>query len=101
MVVCAFVGSVAAPPAAHADMVITWMNLADHAFAKAWDEDPRGFRTEKTARAGAQVSLAVVEAVNSVDRRYTSYLSLAAAEAGASADAPDGADEAAGVAAAA
>ncbi len=68
-------------------MVITWMNLADHAIAKAWDEDPRGFHTPRTARADAQVSLAVFEAVNSVDRRYTSYLSLAPAEAGASADA--------------
>ena len=83
---CALLLSLALPATARADVVVTWMDLADWAFGKAYEADP-AWRTEKTTRLLPQVALAMFEAVNAVEPRYTSYLGGITAPAGASADA--------------
>ena len=74
------------PASARADVVVTWMDVADWALAKAWEAD-RTFRSAANTRAYAQVALAMFEAVNAVDRRYTPYLGDVTASPGASAEA--------------
>ena len=78
--------SLAAPTAARADVVVTWMDLTEWALGKAYAGDP-AYRTATNTRASAQVAIAIFEAVNAVERRYASYLGGITAPAGASADA--------------
>lgn len=75
-----------APATARADIVVTWMDLTDWALGKAWEGD-RNCRKAVNTRASAQVDLAMFEAVNAIERRYTSYLGGITAPDGASAHA--------------
>jgi hypothetical protein len=60
------------------------MDVAEHAVSEA--EGPTsGTRTAATSRASAQVALAMFEATNAVERRYTSFLEVRSAPAGTSA----------------
>ncbi len=71
------------PTSARADVVVTWMKLADYAEGKAWEAN-HAYRTAKNTRATAQVALAMFEATNAIERRYTPYLAGITAPAGAS-----------------
>ncbi|HEX5819160.1 MAG TPA: vanadium-dependent haloperoxidase [Gemmatimonadales bacterium] len=74
------------PAALGADVVVTWLEVAEHV---EYDvaEAAGAQRTAVTARAGAQVALAMFEAANAVDRRYSSFLGTSPAAAGTSAEA--------------
>lgn len=74
------------PQSTRADVIVTWMDVADHAVVKAGEGNPR-WRTAANTRGHAQVALAMFEAVNAVEGRYTSYLGTPRAAAGTSAEA--------------
>src|SRR5437762_11332467 len=80
------IGLASAPSLARADVVVTWMNIANQVSVKP-DEDNTRARTPANTRSNAQVALAMFEAVNAVECRYRSYLGLPAAPAGTSAEA--------------
>lgn len=80
------IGLTWAPDLARADVVVTWMNIANLVSVKV-DEANTHARTPANSRSNAQVALAMFEAVNAVEGRYRSYLGLPAAPAGTSAEA--------------
>jgi hypothetical protein len=75
---CLFLLAASAHQAAAADPLLAsdWMEIAARERV-AWPN-----RTPETARADAVVALAMFEAANAIERRYPSYLGLAAASAG-------------------
>ncbi len=75
---------VLAPPAA-ADTVTDWFDLASR-LGNAQQGVP-GPRTADNERATTRAALAMFEALNAIDRRYQSYLNVAAGDASASQDA--------------
>ena len=76
----------AATPAS-ADTVCEWHDFAE-AIVTAAAPPPDAARTGEHDRARTQMSIAMFEALNAIDRRYESYLGMpAAAEPGASQDA--------------
>jgi PAP2 superfamily len=79
-------GLTVAPSLARADVVVTWMNIADQVVVRA-DENNTRARTPANSRSNAQVALAMFEAVNAVEARYRSYLGTPSAPAGTSAEA--------------
>lgn len=78
--------AIALPTAARADTVCEWMEYAERTIAA--DATP-SLSTSAPAggRSSTQVALAMFEALNSIDRRYDSYLDLPLAPANASQDA--------------
>ena len=74
-----------ATPAA-ADTVCEWVDFAQ-TIQTAAAPPPTAPRTPDHDRAQTQVALAMFEALNAIDRRYESYLGLAAADTKASKDA--------------
>lgn len=81
---CAVLALAAAP--ASADTVCDWVEYGQ-AVAVAGSPPPDAPRTGEHDRAQTQMAIAMFEALNAIDRRYESYLGMAAAEAGASQDA--------------
>lgn len=73
--------------AARADVVVQWMTVAADAGDVASKSGDPDWRTAKNTRADSQVALAMFEAVNAVERRYTPYLEGVVAPSGASPDA--------------
>jgi hypothetical protein len=71
---------------ASADTVCEWIDYAQ-AVGTAAAPPPEAPRTGEHDRAQTQVALAMFEALNAIDRRFESYLGMAAAEPGASQDA--------------
>jgi hypothetical protein len=84
-VLAAGVAFVAASPAS-ADTVCEWIDYAQ-AIGTAAAPPPEAPRTGEHDRAQTQVAIAMFEALNAIDRRFESYLGMAAAEPGASQDA--------------
>src|SRR4051812_44617835 len=80
------IGLTWAPDLARADVVVTWMNIANLVSVKVDEANTRP-RTPANSRSNAQVALAMFEAVNAVEGRYRSFLGLPAAPAGTSAEA--------------
>jgi hypothetical protein len=76
---------VAASPAS-ADTVCEWIDYAQ-AVGTAAAPPPDAPRTGEHDRAQTQVAIAMFEALNAIDRRYESYLGMAAVAPGASQDA--------------
>jgi hypothetical protein len=84
---CAAAAVVLGAAPASADTVCEWIDYAQ-AIGTAAAPPPDAPRTGEHDRAQTQVALAMFEALNAIDRRYESYLGMAAAtEAGASQDA--------------
>lgn len=82
--ILAGVALVAAGPA-QADTVTDWWDVANRYYNAA--QGSPGPLSPDTARASTRAALAVFEAVNAIDRRYQSYLNLAAGDSTASQDA--------------
>ena len=80
----AILASLSAP--ARAETVCEWMDFTQTVIAAAAPA-PGAPRTPDHDRAATHVALAMFEALNAIDRRYQSYLDLAAAEGAASQDA--------------
>ncbi|HEX8448690.1 MAG TPA: hypothetical protein VF652_03765, partial [Allosphingosinicella sp.] len=76
----------AAASPASADTVCEWIDYAQ-AVGTAAAPPPEAPRTGEHDRAQTQVAIAMFEALNAIDRRFESYLGMAAAEPGASKDA--------------
>src|SRR5262245_41065463 len=72
-------------PLARADAISDWVGLADRALAGRAVAPP--LQAERERKAPALTALAMFEAVNAVDRRYASYLSVQVANAPASEEA--------------
>jgi hypothetical protein len=72
---------------ASADTVCDWMEFANRVANGVPPPPPGAPRTPDHDRAITQIALAMFEAVNAIDRRYESYLSIAPGEATASQDA--------------
>lgn len=70
-----------------ADTVCEWMEFSESIQRAAVSPNPNAPRNVKLDRALTQVSLAMFEAVNAIDRRYESYLKFPQGDAGASQDA--------------
>ncbi|HWT12070.1 MAG TPA: hypothetical protein VN231_04895, partial [Allosphingosinicella sp.] len=70
---------------ASADTVCEWMDLANRLGAAS--QAAATPQTPDQARATTRTALAIFEAVNAIDRRYQSYLALAAADPAASQEA--------------
>jgi hypothetical protein len=70
---------------AHADVVTDWWDVANRYYNAA--QGMPGSLSPDVARASTRTALAMFEAVNAIDRRYQSYLSVSAADPGASQDA--------------
>ncbi|MEA3010959.1 MAG: hypothetical protein QOJ91_2651 [Sphingomonadales bacterium] len=85
LIVAAGAAFAAASPAS-ADTVCEWIDYAQ-AIGTAAAPPPEAPRTGEHDRAQTQVAIAMFEALNAIDRRYESYLGMAAAEPGASQDA--------------
>lgn len=75
---------VAAAPAS-ADTVTDWWDIANRYYNAA--QGAPGPLSPDTARASTRAALAMFEAVNAIDRRYQSYLNVAAGDPRASQDA--------------
>ena len=71
---------------ASADTVCEWIEYGE-AISTAAAPPPDAPRTGEHDRARTQMAIAMFEALNAIDRKYESYLGMAAAEAGASQDA--------------
>jgi hypothetical protein len=78
--------ALAAATPASADTVCEWIDYAQ-AVGTAAAPPPEAPRTGEHDRAQTQVAIAMFEALNAIDRRFESYLGMAAAPAGASQDA--------------
>src|SRR5688500_5662765 len=76
----------AAAAPASADTVCEWIDYAQ-AVGTAAAPPPDAPRTGEHDRAQTQVAIAMFEALNAIDRRFESYLGMAAAAPGASQDA--------------
>jgi hypothetical protein len=83
---CAGAALVGAAQPASADTVCEWIEYAQ-AVATAAAPPPDAARTGEHDRAGTQAALAMFEALNAIDRRYESYLGMAAGDPTASQDA--------------
>lgn len=74
------------PRPARADVVTTWMDVADWVLGAEW-ESYRSSRTGANSRTQALTALAMFEAVNAIDRRFAPLLPGLTAAAGASPEA--------------
>ena len=74
--------ALAVPTAASADTICEWMEFTQRVIAADPPGAPGSLPTNGRSR--TQVALAMFEALNSIDRRYDSYLDLPLADAGAS-----------------
>ena len=78
-------GLLAAAPAS-ADTVCEWIEFSE-SIARASTPPPDAPRTGEHDRAGTQVTLAMFEALNAIDRRYETFLGMAQADRTASQEA--------------
>jgi hypothetical protein len=86
-IVLAGAALVSAQPAS-ADVVTDWWDVANRYFNAG--QGAPGPRTPDMERASTRTALAMFEAANAIDRRYQSYLNLAAGDHKASQDAGQG-----------
>jgi hypothetical protein len=91
LVISVALAALASPRAIRADVVTDWNQITLN--TQALPVIPGGTRTPPAARALAMVHLAIFDAVNAIDRRFTPYLVESLAD-------PDASPEAAAVAAA-
>ena len=72
---------------AFADTICEWMEFSETIQRAAAMPNPNAPRNPSLDRANTQVSLAMFEAVNAIDRRYESYLKMPQRDSTASQDA--------------